>query len=68
MILNMGKADRIVRLALAAALIFLTFGTELLSGAGVWVALAVAGVFTVTAWFGSCPLYRLFGLRTCRKP
>lgn len=65
---NMGKLDRAGRLVLAAALLFLAFGTDVLgAGALYWVALAVAGVFTLTALAGNCPLYSLLGIRTCRR-
>ncbi|MFP7675460.1 YgaP-like transmembrane domain [Marivita sp. S0852] len=64
---NMGKADRIARLAVAAALLVLAFGTSVLaSGLLFWLALAVAAVFAVTALVGNCPLYALVGLKTCR--
>lgn len=64
---NMGKFDRGVRVAAAALLLFAAFGTEI-AGAGMlfWLALAVAAIFTATALVGNCPLYSLFGLKTCR--
>ncbi len=65
---NMGKIDRIGRLAIAAALLILAFATSVL-GTGVlfWLALAVAAVFTLTAFVGNCPLYSIVGLKTCRN-
>jgi hypothetical protein len=64
---NMGKFDRGGRLAIAAVLLFLGFGTNVL-GAGVpfWLALIGAGVFTLTAFVGNCPLYSIVGLKTCK--
>ena len=64
---NMGKIDRGGRLAIAAVLLVLAFGTNAL-GAGIlfWVALIVAGVFTLTAFVGNCPLYSVIGLKTCK--
>ncbi|MFC3119594.1 DUF2892 domain-containing protein [Jhaorihella thermophila] len=46
---------------------FLAFGTSAL-GAGIlfWLALIVAGVFTLTAFVGNCPLYSIVGLKTCK--
>lgn len=67
MITNMGKFDRGARLVLAAALLFVAFGTTVLgSGILFWVALIVAAVFTLTAFVGNCPLYSLIGLKTCQ--
>lgn len=65
---NMGKIDRGGRLAVAALLLFLAIGTSAL-GAGLlfWLALTVAGVFTLTAFVGNCPLCSLIGLKTCRN-
>lgn len=64
---NMGKFDRGGRLAIAAVLLFVAFGTSAL-GAGVlfWLALVAAGVFTLTAFVGNCPLYSIVGLKTCK--
>lgn len=64
---NMGKIDRGLRLVIAAALVFLAFGTALLGGGVLfWLALIVASVFTLTAFVGNCPLYSVLGLKTCR--
>jgi len=64
---NMGKFDRGGRLVITALLLVLAFGTNVL-GAGIlfWLALAVAGVFALTALVGNCPLYSVIGLKTCR--
>ena len=60
-----GKIDRGLRLAIAAALLFFAFGTAVL-GTGIlfWIALVVAGVFTLTASMGHCPLYTVLGIKT----
>lgn len=63
---NMGKIDRVGRLVIAAVLAYLALGAGALGPVLFWGALAVAGIFTVTAFVGNCPLYRLIGLRTCR--
>jgi hypothetical protein len=64
---NMGKFDRGGRLAIAAVLLFLALGTGAFSGLLLWGALAVAGVFTLTALVGNCPLYSVVGLKTCKE-
>lgn len=64
---NMGKLDRALRILIAAMLLYMALGTSVL-GAGLlfWLALIVAGVFTLTAFVGNCPLYRIIGLKTCQ--
>ncbi len=64
MTINMGKADRILRPLLAIVFIALYF-TGTLTGTLGMVLLVVAAVFLLTSLMGSCPLYTLFGIRTC---
>lgn len=66
MIKNMGTLDRGGRLAIALVLAILALGTGTLTGALFYIALAVAAVFTVTAFLGNCPLYQIIGLKTCK--
>ena len=61
---NMGNADRIIRLLLAALTAFLYF-TNVVSGTLGIVVLIVGGVFLLTSLAGTCPLYSLVGLNTC---
>jgi hypothetical protein len=62
---NMGTIDRVIRAAVGIALVLgaLAVGAPL--------ARAVLGVGAVimlgTALVGVCPLYRVFGLNTCRQ-
>lgn len=64
---NMGKLDRGGRLAIAAVLLALAFATDVIApGILFWLALIVAGVFTLTALIGNCPLYSIVGLKTCK--
>ena len=57
---NMGSIDRIVRLVLGIGLLSLVFvGPQTAWG---WLGM----IPLVTAFAGSCPLYTLFGLSTCR--
>ena len=63
--MNMGPADRKLR-AFVVAPVLIVVGL-LVSPAG-WLAIvlyALAGVMLATSAVGSCPLYTLFGLRTC---
>lgn len=61
---NMGAADRIIRLIIAAIVAVLYF-TNVITGTWGIVLLALAAVFLITSFAGFCPLYTIFGLRTC---
>ncbi|MDX2101550.1 MAG: DUF2892 domain-containing protein [Alphaproteobacteria bacterium] len=68
---NIGTIDRVARLALGLVLLGLSFLTNVMINAlgGLWWLAAVAGVVMVgTAAIKFCPLYRVFGLRTCPMP
>ena len=60
---NMGAGDRIVRVLLAALVAGLYFG-DVITGTWGLVLLAVAAVFTLTGFIGTCPLYSLLGFST----
>lgn len=61
---NMGSADRIIRVILAAVIATLYF-TDILTGTLGLVLLVLAGIFFLTSLVGFCPLYAPFGIRTC---
>lgn len=63
---NMGNADRIIRLLIAALVATLYF-TNIITGTVAVVLLVLAGVFVLTSLVGFCPLYALFGINTCAK-
>ena len=69
MLVNVGTADRLFRVVAGAILILLPLFTSFalweskLAAFGLPV---VGAVLVLTAIFRFCPLYRLFGLRTCR--
>jgi len=62
---NMGDGDRTIRILIAALIIILYLG-DIFTGTPGIVLLIVAGVFLLTSFFGSCPLYSLFGINTCK--
>lgn len=61
---NMGTADRIIRVTLAAVVIFLYYSNIITGTLGI-ILLVLAGVFVLTSLIGFCPLYKLVGLNTC---
>lgn len=61
---NMGAADRIIRLIIAAVIAVLYF-TNIITGTLGIVLLVLAVVFVLTSVVSFCPLYTLLGLNTC---
>lgn len=62
---NMGSADRIIRIIIAAIVGILYF-TGTISGTLGIVLLLLAGVFVLTSVISFCPLYAPFGIKTCK--
>lgn len=63
---NMGTADRIIRLVVAAILVALYF-MDILTGTAGIVGLVIAVVFAATALVKFCGLYALLGVNTCSR-
>jgi hypothetical protein len=61
---NMGNADRIIRVIIAAIIGILYF-TNIISGTLAIVLLILSVVFILTSIISFCPLYTIFGLKTC---
>jgi fatty acid desaturase len=61
---NMGNADRIIRIIIAAIVAALYF-TNIITGTLGIVLLVLAGVFVLTSLISFCPLYAIVGLNTC---
>jgi hypothetical protein len=62
---NMGSADRIIRLIIAALVAVLYF-TGILKGTYGIVLLALAAILVLTSIIRFCPLYAPFGISTCQ--
>jgi len=63
---NMGSADRIIRVIIAAIVVVLYF-TGVIPGTLGLVLIALAAIFVLTSLISFCPLYLPFGLSTLRK-
>lgn len=61
---NMGIADRVIRLIVAALIAVLYFTGTVTGTLGITL-LILGGVFVLTSLVGFCPLYLLFGISTC---
>ena len=69
MTINVGTIDRILRAALGAVLLFLAFFSGLPAfDAGIlkYGAAIVGVVMLVVAAVRMCPIYSIFGIKTCR--
>lgn len=63
---NVGTLDRALRALIGVLALLGAFVLGWFSGWVVWAAALVGVIMLVTAALGSCPLYRLVGLNTCR--
>ena len=64
--LNMGSADRIIRILLAVIFIGL-YATDTVAGTMGIVLLVLAGIFIVTSIVSFCPIYSIFRMSTRRE-
>jgi hypothetical protein len=62
---NMGGTDKVFRLLIAVVLVALYFTGTVTGTLGI-IGLVVAAVFTLTSVVSFCPLYSLFGFKTCK--
>ena len=62
---NMGSADRVIRI-LIAAVIGILYYTGTIGGTLGLVLLVLAGIFVLTSFISFCPLYAPFGINTCK--
>jgi Protein of unknown function (DUF2892) len=61
---NMGMTDRVIRAAIAVALIGLTLNGDI-TGTGGIVAYTAAFILLLTSIVSICPIYSLLGISTC---
>lgn len=63
---NMGTADRIIRTLIGLSVGILYFA-QVISGTWAIILGILAIVFIVSSFAGVCPMYMLFGIRTCKQ-
>jgi len=66
---NLGRTDRVLRLLIGLVLLVAPLlNTPPIWSEGTWayVSMAVGLVLTATALFSFCPIYKVFGISTCR--
>jgi len=62
--INMGTADRIIRIIITATIAVLYY-TGIISGTLGAVLIIIAAVFLLTSIVKICPIYAVLGLKTC---
>ena len=74
MTINEGRFDRIIRIVLGLALVFVSWSVwpreasfASPTGAVSFVALMIGGIAFITGVAGYCPLYRVFGVATNKR-
>ncbi len=63
---NIGSVDKIIRFILAFALAAIAYKFQNDLGVYFWVLLAGAVIAFGTALINFCPLYSIFGIKTCK--
>ncbi|MGV9003637.1 YgaP family membrane protein [Flavobacterium sp.] len=61
---NMGSADKLIRVLIAALIVFLFYNGTISGTLGI-ILLVFAGIFVLTSFISFCPLYTLLGISTC---
>ncbi|UMB61597.1 DUF2892 domain-containing protein [Lutibacter sp. A80] len=64
---NIGSSDKLVRILIALAIIILYY-TNIITGMLAIVLMGVGIVLLLTVLFNFCPLYSIFGIKTCKAP
>lgn len=62
---NIGNADKLVRILIAITVVILYY-TNVITGMLAIILMAVSIVLLVTVLINFCPLYALFGIKTCK--
>jgi len=62
---NMGSIDRVFRVLVAIA-VFAAISMDALTGTWAWVLGILSVVFILTSLVSFCPLYTIFGIKTCK--
>lgn len=63
---NMGTADKVIRIIIAAVVAGLYFTNTITGTLGI-ILLVLVGIFVLTSLVSFCPLYAPFGIKTCKK-
>jgi len=62
---NMGTTDKAIRIVLAISIALLYY-FDVIEGVLAYVLMAFAIIFLLTSFISFCPLYKPFGISTCK--
>lgn len=62
---NMGVTDKIMRVIIAVGLAVLYFSNLITGTVGI-IAIIITVIFLLTSVVSICPLYSIFGIKTCK--
>lgn len=62
---NVGSIDKVIRLLIAATIIVL-FILNVVSGTLGYILLGVSAILVLTSLFSFCPIWMIFGVKTCK--
>ncbi|WP_299362797.1 DUF2892 domain-containing protein [Winogradskyella sp.] len=62
---NMSNLDKGIRILIAIGVALLYY-FNIIEGTLVYVLMAIAIIFLITSLINFCPLYRIFGISTCK--
>lgn len=62
---NVGSIDKVVRLIIAVIAVYVAY-IGIVASPWDYVLYAVAGIMVITSLMGSCPLFSIFGINTCK--
>lgn len=62
---NMGNTDRTIRIIIAV-IIGVLYWQGLIEGTLAYILLGLSVIFVLTSIINFCPLYTLFGIKTCK--
>jgi hypothetical protein len=63
---NMGTIDRLIR-SFGAAVVVGLIVTHTITGFWSYILLGMASANLIASFVGQCPMYSLFGIKTCKK-
>ena len=62
---NMGTTDKAIRIIVAIGIALLYYFNKI-EDTLTYILMAVAIIFLITSFINFCPLYRVFGINTCK--
>ncbi len=62
---NVGSIDKIIRIIIAVVAVYASY-TGMVAAPWTYVLYAVAAIMVLTAAIGTCPIFLIFGINSCK--